>query len=269
MTVIFCGRHLILPLFVAAFVVLCQAAEAQENRVTPLSGRVIRSATGEPESAARVFLGRSQETRADAEGRFAFRAVSGGTYKLAAVGRGCFVAVGEVTVEAGSPGFVEFELIAPHLAPVPSTPMQWEDQSGLTGSPWKVITQEDLRTTGASDMLQVLQNAVPQMIGTGGGVSGRGGVRSMRGNNSAMGPNLPVVILDGIRVMGQPDIVLGNLDPTSVARVEIFRGPAGAWVHGSGSTGGVVRIFSKRFQVMIDPDTPPERCGNPLESGGS
>ncbi len=245
-----------------------QRVDTQEVNRLSITGRVTRSGSGEPDPSARVFLGSERELKTDADGRFSFPGVSPGTHRIAAVGRGCFVAVGEVAVDEGVKAYVEFKLIAPHLAPVPSTLMEWEDRSGLTGSPWKVISQEELRTTGASDLLQVLQNAVPQMIGTAGGVSGRGGVRSMRGNNSVLGPSLPVFILDGVRVMEQPDIVLGNLDPGSVARVEIFRGPAGAWVHGSGSTGGVVRIFSKRFQVMIDPDTPAERCGNPLEKEG-
>ncbi len=240
----------------------------QEKGRGAINGRVRLAESGDPAPRARVFLENGMESNADSDGLFSFDGLQPGSYRIAAVGKGCFVALGDVQVEGEGSTFVDFSLIAPHLAPASTISLKWEELSGVTGSPWKVIGAEEIATMGATDLLQVLQSKVPQMVGTGGGASGRGRIRSIRGNNSALGPNLPVVIVDGIRIQAQIESALLDIDPGQVARIEVFRGPAGAWVHGSGSTGGVIRVFSKRFQLSIDPETPPNRCGNPLAAGG-
>ena len=109
---------------------------------------------------------------------------------------------------------------------------------------------ETRRDLSGSTLTEALQSQFPgvsvvQTDAVGG--SGTIIVRGRRTLNS--GP--PLVYVDGIRVMGVAQMASGRsfvdfVDPFSIDRVEVLRGPAASIQYGMDAADGVILIFTKR-----------------------
>ncbi|MGJ8868590.1 TonB-dependent receptor plug domain-containing protein, partial [Salmonella enterica] len=75
---------------------------------------------------------------------------------------------------------------------------------------------------------------------TAGSVTARYG--SIRGASS-FGVSAPKIYLDGIEVANP--LLVTQLDPNRVARVEVIRGPQGAALYGADAISGVVNILTR------------------------
>ena len=111
-----------------------------------------------------------------------------------------------------------------------------------------VITQDDIRRAGASDV-----NSAIRKIG---GVFGRQSLDSspdfaldLRGFGTNSAQNM-VIMVDGVRLneneLANP--VLSTIPIDTVERIEITRG-GGSVLYGEGATGGVIQIFTRRAQA--------------------
>ena len=89
------------------------------------------------------------------------------------------------------------------------------------------------------------------------GSVGSGGRILIRGLKSIALPNDPVIYVDGIRIqaslanpvargMEQGFFALDFIDPATIDRIEVLRGPATAVRYGLDSAGGVILIYTKR-----------------------
>jgi iron complex outermembrane recepter protein len=107
-----------------------------------------------------------------------------------------------------------------------------------------VITQDDLRASGAS----TLSDALVRLLGVPGRQDLSGGVEyslDLRGFGSTAGSN-QVIIVDGQR-LSEADIGgtrLSGIAIDTVERIEVLRG-SGAVLYGEGATGGVIVIKTK------------------------
>jgi iron complex outermembrane receptor protein len=118
---------------------------------------------------------------------------------------------------------------APTLAPIGAT----------------VITQDDIRSAGASDVNQAIRKI--------GGVFGRQSLDSspdfgldLRGFGTNSSQNM-VVMVDGVR-LNENELtatILSTIPIDTVERIEITRG-GGSVLFGEGATGGVVQIFTRK-----------------------
>jgi iron complex outermembrane receptor protein len=118
---------------------------------------------------------------------------------------------------------------APQLAPIAAT----------------VITQDDIRRAGASDVNQAIRKI--------GGVFGRQSLDSspdfaldLRGFGTNSSQNM-VVMVDGVR-LNENELAattLSTIPIDTVERIEITRG-GGSVLFGEGATGGVIQIFTRR-----------------------
>jgi outer membrane cobalamin receptor len=152
------------------------------------------------------------------------------------------------------------EVVHPEEEGLP--PILRRQNVGSRGSPMKVITAAEIGRMGGQTLLDVIRAAEPHMVGgRQAGAAGGAAPLSGRGNNSVLMPQAPVVILDGLRIGDRPESVLRDIDPGSVARIEILKGPAGGWVHGEGAASGVIRVYTRKGGVPSDPETEPEDCG--------
>ena len=140
-------------------------------------------------------------------------------------------------------------------------------QPNLTAtSPIQVVSEQEIRLSGTTDMIDLL-NTLPQQFmnnvtdfsGTSQVLAGAGGLSTadLRG----LGPQRTLVLVDGRR-LGTGDANTGNTNPSPdlnqipvqlVQRVEVVTGGASA-VYGSDAIAGVVNFIMKRdFEgVMID-----------------
>lgn len=119
------------------------------------------------------------------------------------------------------------------------------DGAPQRGSPFAldVVDGTTLSQHGAATLGEALDLAVPGIwtwTGSAGSVSARYG--SIRGASS-FGVTAPKIYLDGIEVANP--LLVTQLDPSRVARVEVIRGPQGAALYGADAISGVVNILTR------------------------
>ncbi len=233
---------------------------AQEPSLSTIVGTVLDADTRQPVAGALVLLDNGATTETTASGQFRLQHVPAGSYRIAGVSQGCRVAVGSIDLSDQSVVAVRLEVMHPEDEGLPSIVRR--QNVGSSGSPMKVITAGDINRMGGQTLLDVIRAAEPHMVGgRQSGSAGGAAPLSGRGNNSAVMPQTPVVLLDGHRIGDRPEFVLRDIDPGSVARIEILKGAAGGWVHGEGAASGVIRVYTKKAEILSDPGTKPEDCG--------
>ncbi|MDH2328424.1 FepA family TonB-dependent siderophore receptor [Cereibacter sp. SYSU M97828] len=122
------------------------------------------------------------------------------------------------------------------------------------------ITAEDLEKLPVANDLSEIVRKMPGVNLTGNSTSGQ------RGNNRqidirGMGPENTLILIDGKPVLSRNSVKMGRagerdtrgdsnwVPPELVERIEVLRGPAAAR-YGSGASGGVVNIITKRPDVF-------------------
>jgi iron complex outermembrane receptor protein len=138
------------------------------------------------------------------------------------------------------------------LDPVTVTATQLEALRSTVPNAVSVVSREDIRRSGETSLLAVINRRVPGLFLTERGVLGYGvstgaaGGISMRGAGGS--PNTQVLVLTDGRphlqgLMGHP---LPDMYVTAgIERVEVIRGPA-SLLHGTNAMGGVINIISAR-----------------------
>lgn len=119
------------------------------------------------------------------------------------------------------------------------------DGASQRGSPFAldIIEGATLTKLGASSLGDALDMTVPGIwswSSSAGSVSARYG--SIRGASS-FGVSAPKIYLDGIEVANP--LLVTQLDPSRVDRVEVIRGPQGAALYGADAISGVVNILTR------------------------
>ncbi|MBU6366935.1 MAG: TonB-dependent receptor [Gemmatimonadetes bacterium] len=119
------------------------------------------------------------------------------------------------------------------------------DGGAQRGSPFalEVITGEQLARHQANSLAEALELAVPGMWSwttAAGTVLARYG--SIRGASS-FAVSAPKIYLDGVEVANP--LLVTQLDPSRVERVEVIRGPQGAALYGADAISGVVQILTR------------------------
>jgi hypothetical protein len=73
-----------------------------------------------------------------------------------------------------------------------------------------------------------------------------GGVRVVRAEGvGAPSSPQPLLYVDGLRMEGDRDAVLADIDPDEIDRVEVVKGEAAIRLFGEEAVGGVIQIFLK------------------------
>jgi len=119
------------------------------------------------------------------------------------------------------------------------------DGAAQRGSPFalEVLDGAQLAQHGVSTLSEAMELAVPGVwtwTNSAGAVTARYG--SIRGASS-FGVSAPKIYLDGIEVANP--LLVTQIDPARVARVEVIRGPQGAALYGADAISGVVNILTR------------------------
>ena len=119
------------------------------------------------------------------------------------------------------------------------------DGAAQRGSPFAldVLDGAQLAQHGVNTLGEALELSVPGVwswTSTAGSVTARYG--SIRGASS-FGVSAPKIYLDGIEVANP--LLVTQIDPARVARVEVIRGPQGAALYGADAISGVVNILTR------------------------
>ncbi|HET7551333.1 MAG TPA: carboxypeptidase regulatory-like domain-containing protein [Gemmatimonadaceae bacterium] len=272
-------------------------------------GHVVDSTTGAPIQRASVELdGTKSRVLTGDDGSFRMANVPAGSYTISVHRLGYKPARRSIVLRAEQDTTV---LIA--LASVPSTLKEvvttgsGEQQRMEIGNSVVVVNVDSIMaTTPVSTVSDLLAFRVPGLLAQhGSGAVGAPTRLRIRGNGSIESDNAPIIIVDGIRIMndaktaesnslyagviggsGSNDLSsrLDDIDPNSIASIEVMRGPAASTLYGSEAANGVIIIKTKQghdgpprwsayadrqFLVQTkDYEYPVMQLGGPLGGGG-
>lgn len=215
-----------------------------------VTGTVTDAGTGEPLRGAEVRIDESDITTVtDAEGRYTLEDVPPGTHTLVAIMIGYSEARETVTVTAGATASVDFSLT------VSAVPL---DEMVVTGtmvptrmravpSPMSVLTADDIERRGVVRFEDILRS-IPGI-----GVSNNSGTGylssvNVRGSSKPTGTNTIKTYINGVEV-ANPIYSLNQIDPASVDRIELIRGPQASTMYGAEAVSGVLQVFTKKGEI--------------------
>lgn len=212
-----------------------------------VSGRVTDAKTAAPIVGATVVVeGTSLSATTDNDGRYRIAEVPAGTHTVRARYIGYAPATASVTVSADQEVTADFALekSAQKLDElVTVTPGGMQTEARALSSPVTVITAEEIAAQRPQTINQVFRQLVPSGVGF---ISPRQPTvtgLSVRGSSSISGTSSIKVFIDGVEVSAAGT---SPVDPGSIERIEVIRGPQAATLYGPDAAGGILQIFTKR-----------------------
>jgi outer membrane receptor protein involved in Fe transport len=211
-------------------------------------GKVTDKQRGEPIIGATVVLdpGRKSTTTGP-DGRYRFANLSLGNYTMRVRYIGYVPLVTSVTVRANEEMTVDFSLAksVQRLEEVVTTGTVLPTEVKAIPTPVSVITESDITLQRPYTVQGLLRQAIPGSVSWDLSSSPDLTTFSARGATT-LNPNgtgQMKVFVDGIEATTS---TAAAVDPMSVERIEVVRGPQAAAIYGSDAIGGVVQIFTKR-----------------------
>jgi iron complex outermembrane receptor protein len=229
----------------ALLVIVATEVAAQE----PALAGSVRDAGGRPLAQAQVTIPRlSRSTTADAQGRFVFRNLPGGTYRVQASLMGYAPAVRQVAVGAGGGASAEFE-----LHPTPLTLEEIQVTATPVEADARVVAQATAQLSGKA-LERSMAGTVAQTL------SAQPGIRVRYNGPAAAVPIMRGLTGDRILILqdGQRSSDLAGsavdhavtIDPLTAQRIEVVRGPA-TLLYGNNALGGVVNVISGDIPTSV------------------
>ena len=249
-----CKHALFAALTALALAVPAGSLEAQGT----VTGIVRAQGSMRPLDAAQVFIpGTGIGTLTSGAGRFLLPGVPVGQQTIRVELVGYASQEQTVTVTAGQTAVVEFDMAqsAIELDQIVVTGAGQATQRRMLGNTVATLNVEStVERAPVQNMSEVLQGREPGVLVTQtGGMAGEGSTIRIRGSSSLSQSNEPIVYVDGVRVdnsAGYGGVGAGNrlndINPESIARVEVLKGAAAATLYGTEASNGVIQIFTKQ-----------------------
>jgi outer membrane receptor protein involved in Fe transport len=107
-----------------------------------------------------------------------------------------------------------------------------------------VLTASQIASSGAANMQELFRNGIPGVVAWDLGASGPfAQIGSVRGSSSFTSNYLKTYV-DGVELASP--YLLFAIDPFSIERMEVIRGPQGSALYGSDAISGVVQVVTRR-----------------------
>jgi outer membrane receptor protein involved in Fe transport len=225
------------------------APETQVKDSGTIVGRITDRATGAPIVGATVVIeGTDLSASSGDDGEFRIEHLGTGTYVLRARYIGYVPVQVSTTVTAVSETVLEISL---------QSSVQQLDQVVVTGTvaptemravpaPISIVTGAQIQEQNLSRVDQIFRGIVPGSFAWDLGTQGFFSSIALRGTSSLQN-NTVKTFIDGIEV-ADPNY-LATIDPSSVERVEITRGPQASIVYGADANGGVMQVFTHKGRI--------------------
>ncbi|HYW94549.1 MAG TPA: TonB-dependent receptor, partial [Bacteroidales bacterium] len=247
------GKTLSVVITTFLFVLLFLPAHAQTGRT--ITGTVTSETDGEPVIGATVSeKGTTNGTITGLDGTYSITLTSPKATLVYA-----FVGMKNTDVPVGDKTKIDIKLSADvigldEVVAVGYGTMKKSDLTGSVGS----VNSEDLAKVPATSLDQSLQGKasgvqITQLSAQPGGATS---IR-IRGANSILGGNEPLIVVDGIPIESSNDqswisspVVnsLGTLNPSDIESIEILKDASATSIYGSRGANGVILITTKRGQ---------------------
>ncbi|MGH2709108.1 MAG: TonB-dependent receptor plug domain-containing protein, partial [Actinomycetota bacterium] len=209
-------------------------------------GRVTDAETGAGLAAAEVFLeGTRWRTLADEDGRFRLAEVEAGSYTLVVRRLGYGRQGREVSVSAGEETSVDLALgpTPTKLEEVVVTGTVVPTEVKALPTPVDVVTADDIEQQQIRRTDQIFRLFVPSAVAWDLGTAPEQTAITIRGASSLKGGTGVKIYVDGVEMTST---TFALIDPNSIERVEIIRGPQAATIYGPEAIGGVMQVFTKK-----------------------
>ena len=233
----------------ASLVLLASAAPTQAQERGIVTGLVMDATSGQTLESAQVYLpSLALGALSNSEGRFLILNVPTGTHEIGVQLIGYSAGTQTVTVVAGTPVEVNFELNATALR------LQELVVTGVAGETPRIklpFTVEKLDfenipvpTPSADGLMQ--GKVAGAKVQSSSGQPGEDAQIMLRGPTTITGTQTPLIIVDGIIT----DNTLADIGALDVENIEIVKGAAAASLYGSRAQNGVIQINTKRGQNL-------------------
>ncbi len=218
-------------------------------------GRVTDKKTGSALAGATVVVdGTSRSTTTGTDGRYRIPAVAPGTYTARARYIGYAPASASVTVSADQEATADFTLekSAQRLDEVVTTGTIVETQEKALPSPITVITGDEIREKHVQHVDQLFRGDVPGILAWDTGNLDDQANINVRGGSSLNGVGTIKTYVDGVE-LAEGSLYLSTIDPNSIDRIELIRGPQASTIYGAEALNGVLQIFTKKGTAQARP----------------
>lgn len=215
-------------------------------------GHISDKETGVPLVGATVTVeGTARSATTSSDGDYRITGVEVGVYTVRARFIGYAALTTSVTVVAAEEVTAHFALMKSVQwldEVVTVTPGGMQTEVKALPSPITVITAEDIQRQRPTALSSVFRQAVP--TGVSFNIPNQPVVTSLsaRGASSLSNAGLVKVFIDGIEAAS---FDVAAVDPASVERIEVSRGPQAATLYGSDAAGGVVQITTRRGDPLL------------------
>ncbi len=237
-------------------------APVQSGAVT---GRVTDVKTQTALAGATVVVqGTSHSATTGNDGRYRIAGVAPGTYTVRARYIGYAPGLASVTVNADQEATADFTLekSAQRLDEVVTTGTVVPTEVKALPTPISVITADDIQRQNLQRVDQVFRGMVPGATAWDEGPRDYFTTINVRGTSTLIDNPGIKTFIDGVEV-ADPQYIT-TIDPNSIDRIEITRGPQASTLYGAGALNGVMQLFTKKGQLGL---TRPEVVGK-VSAGG-
>jgi outer membrane receptor protein involved in Fe transport len=218
-----------------------------------LSGRVTDAKTGKGIPNVSVYLeGTRWRTNTGEDGAYRLLDVTAGTYTVTASRIGYAKRSQSVTVAAGQEVTVEvrLEVSASPLDAVVVTGTLVPTEVKALPTPISIVTGEEIQRRGYQRVDQIFRGDIPGATGWDEGPArDYFSVVSVRGVSTLSANPTIKTYIDGVEV-ADPQFI-ATIDPNSIDRIEITRGPQASTLYGAGALDGVMQIFTKKGRLGL------------------
>ena len=209
-------------------------------------GRVTDKRTGDPIAGATVTLDPARQSATTGiDGRYRFANLSPGSYTVRARYIGYRALAASTTVRVDQAVVVDFllEKSAQQLDEVVTTGTLVPTEVKALPTPISVISADQIAERHPQALLDVVRQAVPTAVAFDNPFQPVQTFFSVRGVSSLGQGSVMKILVDGVEAT---NFRLTPVDPASIERIEVVRGPQAATLYGSDAAGGVIQIFTKR-----------------------
>jgi outer membrane receptor protein involved in Fe transport len=236
-------------------------------QVGAIVGRVTDGKSGTALVGATVVVEGIRHTATTGnDGRYRFAEVAPGTYTVRARYIGYAPTTAQVTVSAGQEVTADLTLekSAQRLDEVVTTGTIIETEVKALPSPITVITAEEIREKGITRVDQLFRGEVPGVLAPDQGSSDDVSRIFVRGGSDLFGQGEIKTYVDGVET--NTSNVLSTIDPNSIERIELIRGPQASTLYGSEALNGVLQIFTKHGSASRNPVVEGKVAGGAIQT---